>query len=176
MLLHAIPQSIHLLVGDLHLLVIETNGSLRGKTVGPESIDGWAVLAVGEDKPESKDGLGQNIEDSISDDLSVDGPVTGTLSDTPYNEVENPDDQGVSSNGSVELASGRVSLGLDCSSTWDDELVGNDQESKDGVDDPSPLGGTLHGSKASHDGGECKCNMGEDDDQDIGSTDACEES
>lgn len=34
-------------------------------------------------EPEAKDGLGENVEDSIGYDLAIDAKVTATLGDTP---------------------------------------------------------------------------------------------
>lgn len=36
-----------------------------------------------EEKPETKDGLGENVEDSVADDFAVYADVTGSISDTP---------------------------------------------------------------------------------------------
>ena len=38
---------------------------------------------VGEEEPEAKDGLGEDVKDGIGDDLSVDVDVAGSVSDTP---------------------------------------------------------------------------------------------
>lgn len=38
---------------------------------------------MGEEEPESEDGLGEHIEDSVSDDLRVDVDVARSISDTP---------------------------------------------------------------------------------------------
>ena len=38
---------------------------------------------MGEQEPETKDGLGEDIKDGIGDDLGVDVDVVGSISDTP---------------------------------------------------------------------------------------------
>ena len=38
---------------------------------------------MGEEEPEAEDGLGKDIKDGISDDLSIDINIPGSISDTP---------------------------------------------------------------------------------------------
>ena len=38
---------------------------------------------MGEEEPEAKDGLGEDIEDGISDNLSIDIDVSGSVSNAP---------------------------------------------------------------------------------------------
>ena len=39
---------------------------------------------MGEEKPESEDGLGEHIKDSIGNDFSIDVDFARTISNTPY--------------------------------------------------------------------------------------------
>ena len=49
------------------------------------SIQGHSLrqAIVGEEKPEAKDGLGEDIEDGIGDDFGIETDVAGPVSDTP---------------------------------------------------------------------------------------------
>lgn len=38
---------------------------------------------MGEQEPEAKDGLGEDVKDGISDNFGIDTDNTGTISDTP---------------------------------------------------------------------------------------------
>ncbi len=38
---------------------------------------------VGEEKPETKDGLGEDIKNGVGDNLGIDTNVSGPVSDTP---------------------------------------------------------------------------------------------
>ena len=38
---------------------------------------------MGEEEPESENGLGKNVENGVSDDLGVNIDVAGSISDTP---------------------------------------------------------------------------------------------
>ena len=42
---------------------------------------------MGEEEPETKDGLGKDVKNSIGDDLSVDINVAGSISDTPDTRI-----------------------------------------------------------------------------------------
>ena len=75
---------------------------------------------VGQEKPEAEDWLGQDVQDGIGDDLSVDRHVAGSISDGPdasersgderapgredqdSHRVGRPDDDGVEGNGREE--------------------------------------------------------------------------
>lgn len=57
----------------VHLFVIaESNGTLGSETVTPETVDRSGVTGVGSEEPEAKDWLGENIQNSVGNDLSVD--------------------------------------------------------------------------------------------------------
>lgn len=142
--------------------------------MSPESLSGTDILSMSEQQPETKDWLGEDIENSISDDLSIDTPLSGSISNTPDNWVQSPEDESEASNGSEELSSG-VGLGSDSTTTWNDELVYDDQVRSTSHGVPSPL---LTFSVS-----ECSEKTGEDHDQicnngdcDIGSVHASEES
>lgn len=48
---------------------------------------GLGDLAVGNEQPKAEDGLGEDIENGVEDDLGVDADLASTVGDTPYTEV-----------------------------------------------------------------------------------------
>jgi uncharacterized Zn-binding protein involved in type VI secretion len=67
------------------LVVTNTDGALT-ETVGPVATDVSRDLGhalVGDEEPCAEDDLGHDIEDSVGDDLSVNGDLAGTVGDTP---------------------------------------------------------------------------------------------
>ena len=72
----------------LRTLVILTNtdGTLAADTVGPEATKlnlslGHAL--VGEEQPSTEDRLGEQVEDSVGNDLLVNGHLAGAIGNTP---------------------------------------------------------------------------------------------
>lgn len=54
--------------------------------MGPETTEvnvGLGHALVAEKKPHAEDGLGKDVEDSVGNDLSVDGGLAGSIGDTP---------------------------------------------------------------------------------------------
>lgn len=43
---------------------------------------------MGEEEPETEDGLGKDVEDSVGDDFAVDVDVAGSVGDTPDAETD----------------------------------------------------------------------------------------
>ena len=73
---------------DLSTLVVvtDTDAALARKSLGPESTDvnvGLWHADVGEEQPGTEDWLGQDVEDSVGDDLLINVHVAATISDTP---------------------------------------------------------------------------------------------
>jgi len=71
------------------LIVTNTDGALT-KAVGPVATNVGADLRdalVRDKEPCAKDDLGQDVENSVGDDLSVNGDLASTVGDTP-NTVE----------------------------------------------------------------------------------------
>jgi len=106
--------------------------------VGPESINGTSVVSVGAEQPGTEDWLGQDIENSVGNDLGINRPETSSITNGPDDWVQGPDDQGETSNGSEGLC-GLAILGSDSSATWNGQLVDDDQESKAGEGVVTPL-------------------------------------
>lgn len=72
----------------LSALVIVTNAdrALAAEAIGPETTKLDVSLGhvhVGQKEPQAEDWLGEDIENSVSDDLTVDGDVAGAVGDTP---------------------------------------------------------------------------------------------
>ena len=91
-----------------------------------------------EQKPETKDRLSKDIQDGISDNLSINAPLASTITDTPDNWVQGPEDEGEATNGSKELG-GRAILAHDCTATRDDKLVDDNEVCNASHSIPSPL-------------------------------------
>ena len=81
-------------VSSCHLrslvIVANTEGTLLAKTVSPEAVNGRSAghVIMGEEKPETEDGLGEDVKDGVGDDFAVDIDVTGSISDTPDTEID----------------------------------------------------------------------------------------
>lgn len=68
------------------VIVTKTNSACTGQAISPETADldvGLRHASMGDQKPDTKDGLGQNIQDSIGNDLAINGNMTSAISDTP---------------------------------------------------------------------------------------------
>lgn len=71
---------------DLVIIVTNTDPALVRQAVSPISTDLNIRLwdaAVADQEPEAKDGLGENIKDSIGENLRVDGRLAGTVGEAP---------------------------------------------------------------------------------------------
>ena len=165
----------------LHFIIIKTDSTLGSKTMGPESIKSCRFLSISKDEPEREYRLGQDIDNCVCNNFSVNRPVASALSDTPNNKVQDPDNKRIASNGGIELASGSITLSLNGTTTGNDQLIGNNQEGKKGKNEPSPFGGATVASVAygsirrGKESGECKSNVCEDDDENVRSADASKE-
>lgn len=75
---------------SLHLstlvVITDTDAALARETVRPEAtkvdVSLWHAC-VGEKKPCAEDWLGEDVQDSVGDDLLVDVEVAAAVSDTP---------------------------------------------------------------------------------------------
>ena len=112
------------------LIIVEAETALRVQAIGPEAINlemSLRHLAVGKQEPGAEDWLGEDIEDSVGDDLLVDTENASTVGDAPDDWVDEPDDDGVGRDGAVELAKvGAFSTGL--STAIEDEVPDHDKE------------------------------------------------
>ena len=93
-LFHRAPRAVHvaerLVTRWMHLstlvVVTNTDGALAAEAVGPEAADvdiGLWHADVGEQKPGTKDWLGENVKHSIGDDLLVNIHVAAAVSNAP---------------------------------------------------------------------------------------------
>jgi len=157
----------------LSIIILETNVALASEAVGPESLNAADILAMCEQEPETKDRLSKDIEDSISDDLGINGPLSGSIRNTPDNWVQSPENKSETTNGSEEL-SGRAALAGNATTTAhgkdvDDEKVCN---ASHGV--PAPRN-TLLGSESSKETGENHDDICDDGNKDVCSREPSEE-
>jgi hypothetical protein len=68
------------------IIVADADGTLGTSSIGPVATNvggGVAVLAGSGDDPETENSLGEDIEDSVDDDLSADLDLPGATSSTP---------------------------------------------------------------------------------------------
>ena len=68
------------------VILTNTDSTLAADTVGPEAAEldlslGHAL--VGEEQPCTEDGLGEQIEDSVGNDLLVNGHLARAIGNTP---------------------------------------------------------------------------------------------
>lgn len=73
---------------DLSAFIVITNadGSLFAKSLRPEAADRWLVgthAVMGEEEPETKDGLSEDIKDSVGNDFLVEIGNTTTIGNAP---------------------------------------------------------------------------------------------
>lgn len=99
--------------GTLRTLVVITNadGTLAAQALRPETADldvGLRHADVREQEPSAEDGLREDIEDGVGDDLLVDVHVAGAVGDTPDAVCSQYDIRAVSAV-DVVLTSGRRS-------------------------------------------------------------------
>lgn len=119
------------------------------------------------EQPGTKDGLGQNVKHSVSDDLLVDRHVTSSISETPDDRVGSPDEQSESTNGKEE-ASDLAGLGLSSSTAVDSKLPDDYEvgQARNGV--PAPLLGCALVAVRGEETSEDHDNVGNNGNQDLG--------
>ena len=70
----------------LSTVVLETNSTLATEAVGPEATEidvGLGDVGVGDQEPETEDGLVENVKNSVGNDLSINGELARAIGDTP---------------------------------------------------------------------------------------------
>lgn len=68
------------------IIITETEGALAAESVGPETSKiniGLRDLRVGNEEPDTEDGFGEDVKNSVSDDLGVDRNLAGSIGNTP---------------------------------------------------------------------------------------------
>ena len=153
--------------------VINADGTLVRESMSPEAINSGSLLAVSEQEPETEDGLGQDVKNSISDDLGIDTPLAGSISNSPDNWVQGPENKCEETNGCEEPGS-LVILGGYRTTTWDGEQVDNDKVSSTCHGIVCPLL-TIRSSEGCKETEENHQDVGNDGNEDVGSVQACEE-
>ena len=128
---------------------------------------------MSEQEPETKDRLGKNVKNSISDDLSINTPFASTVSNAPDDWVESPEDEGEATNGS-EKSSGLSILGLDCTTAWNDKLVDDNEVGNTSYGVVSPFL-SIRVAKGSEETEENHDEVCYDGDEDVCSVQASEE-
>ena len=140
-------------------------------------------------KPESEDWFGENIENSVSNDLGINAKVSGTISKTPdaitnqhvpprfhftnLHWVHSPENQGEAGNGLEECPSLGI-LGHGHGTTVNSKLVDDHKVCQAGDGIVSPLG-ILAAAKSSKETGQNHDNVSNDGDEDVGSAQASKE-
>lgn len=67
-------------------VIANADGALSGDAVGPETVNGDGAARHGvvrRQQPEAEDGLGEDVEDAVGDDLGVDVGQTRAVADAP---------------------------------------------------------------------------------------------
>jgi len=144
---------------------------------------------MGEQKPESKDRLSEDIQNSVCNNLGIDVDVSGTISKTPDADtfskvlpklqvtnlhwVHGPEDEGEAGDSLKEGSSLGV-LGLDCSTTVNGELVDDNQVGNASNGIVSPFG-ALVVAKSSKETGQDHDDISNDGNEDVGAAQASEE-
>ena len=151
------------------VIVTDAKRALATESVGPEATElnvGLGDSGVGVQKPCTEHRLSQDVKNGVSDDLTVDRGATGSVSDTPDDGVDGPDDESETSNGGEEVAN-LATLGHGLATTVDGELPDDDEVGNacDGV--PSPLLGSALGAESGEQTGEDHDDVGDDGDQDV---------
>lgn len=128
-----------ILSNTLRTIVIDADGTLIAEATAPPSLNALGVVgSMGKDEPETKDGLGEDVENSVGNDFSIDTPHTGTITNTPDDWVQSPEDKGEATDGGEELA-GLVVLGGNSTTAADDKLPDDDKVGNACHGIPSPL-------------------------------------
>ena len=161
------------------VVVVKAEGTLTVQTVGPEATDlnlALAKLSVGEQQPGAEDGLGQDVEDGVGNDLAINTNTAGAVGKSPdtvmvssagerglsdVHGVGGPEDQSVASNGKEERGN-LVALGLDGGAAVDGQVPDDKEVGNAGNRVPSPLGGGALGAESSEETGQDHDNVGED--------------
>lgn len=143
------------------------------ETVRPESLNASSRLSVSEQEPETKDWLGQDVKNGIGDDLSINTPLACSISNTPNDWVESPENESEATNGSEETSS-LVVLGGNSTTTWNGKLVDDDEEGSARHGIVAPLL-SISGSESSEETEKNHEDIGDNGDEDVGSVQPCKE-
>lgn len=116
------------------VVLTKAKAAFGAETVGPETAEvdiGLRHLRVGNQEPETEDGLGKDVENGVGYNLGINGGLAGAIGNTPNNGVSGPDEDGEAGDGRVELAN-VVATGGSESTAVDDEVPDDDEEGNAG--------------------------------------------
>lgn len=68
------------------VVLTDADSTIAAETVGPEAVElSVALTHVGVDneEPGTEDGLGENVENGVDNDLSINADLAGTVGNTP---------------------------------------------------------------------------------------------
>lgn len=156
------------------LVIIDADGTLVAQAMAPPAIDHrGGIPAVREQQPEAKDGLGQDVEDGVGDDLAVDGPDARSFGQAPHDGVQGPEDQGVADQGGEELRGARI-LGAHGPTAGNGQLVDDDEvrQTRDGVPAPFLAGAVAEGGEET---GQNHGDVGGEGDEGVGAAETGQE-
>jgi len=123
---------------------------------------------VGEEQPGTEDWLGEDVEDSVGDDLAVNVGNAGAISDTPDDWVDGPDDEGETTDGSEEVAD-LAALVHGSTTTVDDKDVDEGKEGNAGHGVPAPLLRSTLAAESGEKTGKDHDDVGNDDEESVSS-------
>lgn len=129
---------------------------------------------MGEEQPGTEDWLGKNVKDGVGNDLAVDIGDTGTVSDTPDNGVDGPDDKSESTNGS-EKVTNLATLGHGRATAVDDENPDDDEVGEAGHGVPSPLLAGALGAESSKETGQDHDDVGNNGEESVSTAETSKE-
>jgi hypothetical protein len=163
------------------IVLTDADGTLTAETVGPEAVElniALAHVGVGNQEPGTEDSLGQDIKNSVDNDLSVHAGLASTVGNTPdtgkalvskqgresvnnLHGVGSPEDSGVGSDGDEEAAE-LVTLGAGVGTTVKTKVPEDEEEgnARDGV--PAPLLGSLLSTESSEQTSQDHDDVGDD--------------
>lgn len=177
------------------VVITDADSAFARDTVSPEAAELDVSLGhvhVCEKKPEAKDGLSEDIQDSVGDDFTIDVNVARPIRDTPntskYALVSNdkevqerpvnshwvgsPENKGEAGNGSKE-ATDLATLGSGHGATVDSQVPDNDEIGNTGDGIPAPLLRRILVTKGSKETSEDHDKIGNNSHGDIGTIEAC---
>lgn len=98
------------------IIVLDADAALAAEALAPEAGDvdvGLRDAGVGDEQPQAEDGLGEDVEDGVGDDLAVDTDGAGAVSKAPDTGAVSMLSRWVQIDGKIDwgLTSGRRSTG-----------------------------------------------------------------
>jgi len=159
------------------LVIANSELTLATKAVGPESFERWGSAGhavVSEEKPETKDWLGENVEDGVANNFGIETNKSATIGNTPDDWVDGPKDQSETSNSTIERLGLAVLVGNSLASV-ESQLVDNGEISNAGNYVIAPFL-TIIVTEGSKETSKDHDNISNDGDQDVGTTETGQKS